>query len=436
MHGPKHFLVPIGFISILGLTGCVVQVPVGQPVATVALDEASAPPPLPVYEQPPCPGEGYIWTPGYWHYSATGYYWVPGTWVRPPAAGLLWTPGYWAAAGRFFQWHEGYWGTHVGFYGGVNYGHGYAGSGYEGGRWDNGHFAYNTAVNNVNTTIIHNTYVKNVTVVNVTTVTNVSYVGGRGGTVAQPSNAERAYAREAHRPPTDDQARHVRAAATDPAFRATENHGRPAVAATARPSEFRGPGVVAAHEAPERRGTDEHPADVQQPNRGPAAQGGPGQDRAAPQASIRPTASGQDRAAPPASTQEDKAAPNAHRPMQPVSDQPPSHPKPPAAQQKPEDPNRGPAAQGGPGQDRAAPQASIRPTASGQDRAAPLASTRPAQEDKAAPNAHRPVQPVSDQPPSHPKPPAAQQKQKPEDKAKEHEDKKAKQHEEHEPQKN
>ena len=25
-----------------------------------------APPPLPVYEQPICPGEGYIWTPGYW----------------------------------------------------------------------------------------------------------------------------------------------------------------------------------------------------------------------------------------------------------------------------------------------------------------------------------------------------------------------------------
>ena len=248
----------------------------------------------------------------------------------------------------FLPLHDGYWGRHVGFYGGVNYGHGYAGSGYEGGRWDNGHFAYNTAVNNVNTTTIHNTYVKNVTVVNVTTVTNVSYVGGSGGTVAQPSNAELAYAREAHRPPTADQARHVQAAASDPAFRAAENHGRPAVAATARPSEFRGPGVVAAQAAPERRGPDQHPADAQHPNRGPAAQGGPRQDHAAPQA-----------------------------------------------------------------------------------------STRPAQDDKAAPNARRPVQPVSDQPTSHPKPPAAQQKQKPEDKkAKQHEDKKAKQHEEHEPQKN
>ncbi|MGO9425440.1 MAG: hypothetical protein ACLP6Z_08620 [Steroidobacteraceae bacterium] len=25
-----------------------------------------APPDLPVYEQPPIPGDGYLWTPGYW----------------------------------------------------------------------------------------------------------------------------------------------------------------------------------------------------------------------------------------------------------------------------------------------------------------------------------------------------------------------------------
>jgi len=39
------------------------------------------PPALPVYEQPLCPGEGYIWTPGYWAWSDDegDYYWVPGT---------------------------------------------------------------------------------------------------------------------------------------------------------------------------------------------------------------------------------------------------------------------------------------------------------------------------------------------------------------------
>ena len=36
------------------------------------------PPALPVYEQPPCPGDGYLWTPGYWAYGPVGYYWVPG----------------------------------------------------------------------------------------------------------------------------------------------------------------------------------------------------------------------------------------------------------------------------------------------------------------------------------------------------------------------
>ncbi len=41
------------------------------------------PPALPVYEQPPCPQEGYLWTPGYWAYGDEGYYWVPGVWVAP-----------------------------------------------------------------------------------------------------------------------------------------------------------------------------------------------------------------------------------------------------------------------------------------------------------------------------------------------------------------
>src|SRR5690242_7279615 len=50
-----------------------------------------APPVLPVYEQPPIPGPGYLWTPGYWAWGPEGYYWVPGTWVYPPVIGVLWT---------------------------------------------------------------------------------------------------------------------------------------------------------------------------------------------------------------------------------------------------------------------------------------------------------------------------------------------------------
>src|SRR5271170_4831984 len=147
------------------------------------------PPPLPVYEQPICPGDGYLWTPGYWAYDPLyGYYWVPGTWVLAPQVGFLWTPGYWGWGGAAFFFHEGYWGPHVGFYGGINYGFGYGGVGYEGGRWEGGHFAYNTYVNHVDTTIIHNTY--NTTIVNNTTVSHVSYNGGEGGVTVRPTPQE------------------------------------------------------------------------------------------------------------------------------------------------------------------------------------------------------------------------------------------------------
>jgi hypothetical protein len=33
-----------------------------------------APPALPVYEQPICPGPGYLWAPGYWAWGPDGYY--------------------------------------------------------------------------------------------------------------------------------------------------------------------------------------------------------------------------------------------------------------------------------------------------------------------------------------------------------------------------
>src|SRR5580700_9074672 len=130
------------------------------------------PPALPVYEQPVCPGDGYIWTPGYWYWDddISDYYWVPGTWVMAPEVGFLWTPGWWGWGGEAFIFHEGYWGPQIGFYGGINYGFGYFGTGFAGGRWDNGHFFYNRAVMNVNVTDIHNVYN---TTINTTTINRV-----------------------------------------------------------------------------------------------------------------------------------------------------------------------------------------------------------------------------------------------------------------------
>ena len=158
--------------------------------AAIGITVAFAPPPLPIYEQPVCPGDGYIWTPGYWAYGDDfdDYYWVPGTWVLAPEAGFLWTPGYWGWGGSGFVFYDGYWGPQVGFYGGINYGFGYFGVGFAGGRWDNGHFFYNRAVSNVNVTIIHNVYN---TTVSETTVNHVSYNGGEGGITARPTAGRR-----------------------------------------------------------------------------------------------------------------------------------------------------------------------------------------------------------------------------------------------------
>ena len=124
-----------------------------------AIQEADQPPPpLPEYDQPPAPDDNYLWTPGYWDYAQTGYYWVPGVWCAPPFIGALWTPPYWGYGGSRYQFHRGYWGSHVGYYGGINYGFGYIGIGYFGGYWRDRSFYYNRSVTNVNVVNIHNVY--------------------------------------------------------------------------------------------------------------------------------------------------------------------------------------------------------------------------------------------------------------------------------------
>src|SRR5579871_5601509 len=202
-----------------------------------------APPELPVYEQPLLPGEGYIWTPGYWAYAGDddGYFWVPGTWVMAPEPGLLWTPAYWGWSGNGYAFHQGYWGEQVGFYGGVSYGYGYYGDGYQGGRWQNGQFYYNRSVNNVNVTNIHNVYN---TTINNTTVNRVSYNGGNGGISARPTHQQESIEHERHIPPVAAQTQHEQAARTNPTQRASVNHGTPTVAATSKPGAFSDNAVV------------------------------------------------------------------------------------------------------------------------------------------------------------------------------------------------
>jgi hypothetical protein len=204
-------------------TAAMAQVSVGIGIG-VAIH--TAPPPLPVYVQPPIPGDGYMWTPGYWAWGAAGYYWVPGVWVRPPAVGLLWTPGYWGFVGGVYGWHAGYWGPHIGFYGGVNYGFGYGGVGFVGGAWHGGVFAYNSAVMNVGVGVVHNTYIDR-TVINNTTVINHSSFNGSGGVMARPTPMEQTAMNEHHFEPTAMQTQHMNAAAQDPGQRFSANGGHP-----------------------------------------------------------------------------------------------------------------------------------------------------------------------------------------------------------------
>ena len=144
-------------------------------------------------------------------------------------------------------WNAGYWGPHIGFYGGVNYGFGYGGIGYEGGRWDNGVFAYNRTVNNFGGVTITNVYEK--TVIVDPNATRVSFNGGSGGTTVRPTPEQEAAAHEQHVAAIPAQLQHERTASANKALLASENHGQPTIAATSKPNEFAGKGVVAAREA-------------------------------------------------------------------------------------------------------------------------------------------------------------------------------------------
>jgi len=224
------------YLRTLLLAAAVLAIPAAS-FAGIFISVGIAPPPLPVYEQPVIPAAGYMWTPGYWAWGPGGYFWVPGTWVQPPQVGVLWTPGYWGWSGGAYAFNAGYWGPHVGFYGGVNYGFGFGGVGYEGGYWNHGQFAYNTSVNNVSN--VHITNVYNKTVINNTTVNRTSFNGGTGGIQARPTAQEQAAVRENHIQPTAAQVQHVNQAQSNPQLRASENGGRPAIAATARPGDFK-----------------------------------------------------------------------------------------------------------------------------------------------------------------------------------------------------
>ena len=384
--------------------------------AGVFISVGFAPPVMPVYEQPPCPEDGWIWTPGYWAYGDDGYYWVPGSWVPAPYEGALWTPPYWGWNEGEYMFHPGYWGRHVGYYGGINYGFGYFGIGFVGGEWHEHHFAYNTAVVNVNRTVIRNVYVNKTVINNVTVVNNnrVAYAGGPGGIRHDPTRDERVAMHESHVAATPVQQQHFQAARMDRANYFKANNGRPQTVAVARPMPAPRQGA-----AMNNGGNRNFNA---QPGNRPV---GPGQmqGRPAPGAVARP----ENR---PAYQQPQRPVAGARPEMQPQyrpgpQSQPQAHPAPeyrpapqqahPAPQQRYEQPQSRPAPQP---QYRAAPQPrpeppqyrqqaqpQYRPAPQPQYRQQPQPQYRPAPQARPEPQAHPAPQPRQESRPApHPEP--------------------------------
>ena len=79
--------------------------------------------------------------------------------------------------------------------------------------------------------------------------TRVSFNGGSGGTTVRPTPEQEATAHEQHVAAIPAQLQHERTASANKALLASENHGQPTIAATSKPNEFAGKGVVAAREA-------------------------------------------------------------------------------------------------------------------------------------------------------------------------------------------
>jgi YXWGXW repeat-containing protein len=237
------------FAGLLGFTPLLASADVSITVA---------PPVIPIYDQPPCPGDGYLWIPGYWSYGEEDYYWVPGVWVLPPEVGFLWTPGWWGWGNGGYFWHAGYWGPHVGFYGGINYGFGYFGTGFWGGHWEGGHFFYNTAAWHVGAGI-HNTYVNH----SWAEEHNRVSFNGPGGIERKPTAEEERAGHEGHRELTEAQRAHEQEAIHDHAQKFSENKGNPgktALTKTTHETLTKTTRVTEHHGTAEHHGTTEHHA--------------------------------------------------------------------------------------------------------------------------------------------------------------------------------
>jgi len=126
---------------------------------------------------------------------------------------------------------------------------------------------------NVNVVNVRNVYTRTVVVNNVRTSFN-----GPGGIEARSTRQEEAYAREPHTAALAVQSQHEHAASQNRQLFASENHGRPEIAATGRAGEFNGPHLQRASAAGEAyHSPNLSPREAR--NRGQMSRDNPGQQR-------------------------------------------------------------------------------------------------------------------------------------------------------------
>ncbi len=247
---------------LLGVGGMAVAVPTTSS-AYIGISVRVPPPPLPYDDQPPIPGYGYIWTPGYWAWDQgyQDYYWVPGAWVLPPRVGYLWTPGWWGWDDGEYVFNPGYWGPQIGYYGGIDYGFGYNGFGYFGGEWRGDRFYYNRGTNNVRDLRGDHVYDRDDRGERDRREGREaggrgrpSFSGGRGGVQARPTPEQMDAARAPRLGETPMQRQHLQSARGEPDHRAPFNPGAPPAAGMGAPGGFGGQDMMRGRGAPELRG--------------------------------------------------------------------------------------------------------------------------------------------------------------------------------------
>lgn len=92
------------------LAGAVAVAAITAPaVAQIGIYIGRTPPPLRRESRGPMPGQGYVWTDGYWGVHNGRYVWVNGRWQRPPYEGAYYSHPHYDHYQQGWQMHEGHW---------------------------------------------------------------------------------------------------------------------------------------------------------------------------------------------------------------------------------------------------------------------------------------------------------------------------------------